>query len=369
MIKYNNNNINDWYYDSNDIAKVYYNGNVTYQRVFKSPPEPQYRTLATATTCVGYDKYVLEEYQVSLDEGVTWTTTATSATTLIQANSPDCGYVPPSPANQYLTFVAKASGTFKFSGNSISYSLDEGNTWTTLASNTNSPTVTSGNKIMWKASLTPSTNGIGRFSSTAQFDVEGNAMSLLYGDNFIGSTTLPNKAFMYLFSGCTQMMSAENLILPATTMSSSGYAYMFDTCTSLTKIPELPATTLAPHCYRTTFGRCSSLTSVRENYLPVTTMAEACYINMFIGCTSLTKGPDLPATTLAKQCYQGLFNTCPSLNSITCLATDISASSCTSSWVTGVASSGTFTKAASMTSWQRGTSGIPNNWTIQNYSE
>lgn len=102
MIKYNNNNINDWYYDSNDIAKVYYNGNVTYQRVFKSPPEPQYRTLATATTCVGYDKYTLEEYQVSLDEGVTWTTTATSATTLIEANSPDCGYVPSFVEYEYI---------------------------------------------------------------------------------------------------------------------------------------------------------------------------------------------------------------------------------------------------------------------------
>ena len=363
MIKYNLNTINDWNFGDDNITKVYYDNAVCYYKVFKSPVEPQYRTLATATTCVGYDKYTLEEYQVSYDEGVNWTTTATSATTLIEANSEDCGYVPPSPANQYLTFVAKDSGTFKFSGNSISYSLDEGNTWATLASNTDSPTVTSGNKIMWKASLTPSV-GIGRFSSTAQFDVEGNAMSLLYGDNFIGSTTLPDKAFMYLFSGCTQMMNAENLILPATTMSSSGYAYMFDTCTSLTKIPELPATTLAPHCYRTTFGRCSSLTSVRENYLPVTTMAEACYINMFIGCTSLTKGPDLPATTLAKQCYQGLFNTCPNLNSITCLATDISANRCTASWVTSVASSGTFIKAPSMTSWTRGSNGIPNGWTV-----
>ena len=58
---------------------------------------PQYRTLTTATTCVGYDKYVLEEYQVSMDRGKTWTTTGTSATTLIEADSEDCGYVPPAP--------------------------------------------------------------------------------------------------------------------------------------------------------------------------------------------------------------------------------------------------------------------------------
>lgn len=58
---------------------------------------PQYRTLTTATTCIGYDKYVLEEYQVSMDRGKTWTTTGTSATTLIEADSEDCGYVPPVP--------------------------------------------------------------------------------------------------------------------------------------------------------------------------------------------------------------------------------------------------------------------------------
>ena len=69
-------------------------------------PTPQYRTLTTATTCIGYDKYVLEEYQVSYDSGVTWTTTGTSATTLIEADSEDCGYVPPTP-----TFKWKATYT------------------------------------------------------------------------------------------------------------------------------------------------------------------------------------------------------------------------------------------------------------------
>ena len=68
---------------------------------------PQYRTLTTATTCVGYDKYVLEEYQVSMDRGKTWTTTGTSATTLIEADSEDCGYIPPTP-----TFEGKWLATY-----------------------------------------------------------------------------------------------------------------------------------------------------------------------------------------------------------------------------------------------------------------
>ncbi len=277
---------------------------------------------------------------------------------------------PPHDYSQdYLTFVATESGTFKFSGNSINYSIDSGATWTSLASNTSTPTISAGNTIMWKGTLTPSTRGIGSFSATNTFVVQGNTMSLLYGDNFSGQTSLPDKAFMYMFSGCTNMESTENIVLPATTMSASGYAYMFDTCSSITKLPNLPATTLAPHCYRTMFARCSSVASIPNDYLPVTTLKEACYINMFYSCTSLTASPLLPATTLVKQCYQGLFYNCSRLNTITCLATSISASNCTAQWVSSVASSGTFIKAANMSSWGScGANKIPCNWTVQNYS-
>ena len=247
----------------------------------------------------------------------------------------------PSYSGQYLTFVATESGTFKFSGNSIDYSLDSGNTWTTLASDTDSPTVNAGNKIIWKAELTPTSSiGIGRFSSTANFTVEGNPMSLLYGDNFVGQTSLSEKnyAFYKLFSGNTNVTSAENLSLPATTLANYCYYNMFRGCTSLTTAPELPATTLAIFCY----------------------------YYMFQGCTSLTKAPSvLPATVLTQSCYQSMFFSCTSLSAITCLATDISASNCTKNWVNGVAASGTFTKAASMTSWTSGKNGIPSGWSVQ----
>lgn len=308
------------------------------------------------------------------------------------------GSEPPTPIdyeNEYLTFVALENGTFKFSGNSINYSLDSGATWTSLASDTNSPTVQSGNKIMWKAELTPTTtNGVGTFSSSGRFDVESNAMSLLYGDNFSGQTSLSGKnyAFKILFSGCTKVVNAENLSLPATTLANNCYQSMFKGCTSLTTAPMLPATTLATYCYNSMFASCRSLTTAPQ--LPATTLEVACYASMFNGCTSLTSAPELPATTLAIQCYQGMFyncsslstapqlpattltqtcyrsmfSGCTSLNSITCLATDISADYCTNYWVSGVASSGTFTKAASMNSWTSGESGIPSNWTVQNYS-
>lgn len=87
---------------------------------------------------------------------------------------------------------------------------------------------------------------------------------------------------------------------------------------------------------------------------------------MFYGCTSLTTAPSLPATTLANSCYYAMFSGCTNLNSITCLATNISASNCTGYWVNGVAASGTFIKANGMTSWTTGVNGIPTGWTVVN---
>lgn len=267
---------------------------------------------------------------------------------------------------QYLTFVAKESGTFKFIGNRIDYSIDSGNTWTTLASDTDSPTVASGGTIMWKATLTPIGYTIGTFSSTGMFDVQGNVMSLAYGDNFSGQTTIENSyQFSRLFSGATHITSAENLVLPATTLAQGCYQYMFQGCTSLTTTPTiLPATTLTQSCYNTMFFGCTSLTTAPV--LPATTLANKCYYYMFVRCTSLTTAPELPATTLVNDCYTRMLNNCTSLNYIKCLATDISAASCTDYWVEGVSATGTFVKAASMNDWTTGVNGIPNGWTVEN---
>ena len=90
---------------------------------------------------------------------------------------------------------------------------------------------------------------------------------------------------------------------------------------------------------------------------------------MFQRCTSLTTAPALPATTLTDSCYGGMFYYCSNLNYIKCLATDISASNCTSSWVNYVqTNSGTFIKNPNMTGWTTSTSGIPSGWTVQDAS-
>lgn len=276
--------------------------------------------------------------------------------------------LPTDYSTKYLTFVALEDGTFKFSGSSIDYSLDGGATWATLNSNTNSPTVQSGSTIMWKGNLSviAYNKGIGTFSSTGHFNVQGNIMSLLSGDSFANATTIVNNnQFLSLFNSCTNLINAENLSLPATTLFQNCYKRMFYGCSSLTTAPTvLPATTLANYCYASMFNGCTSLTTPPQ--LPATTLEQFCYYDMFYGCTSLTTAPTLSATTVGYYCYYEMFRNCSSLSAITCLATSLDGQGVTN-WVDGVSSSGTFTKAASMTGWTTGVNGIPSNWTVQDY--
>ena len=99
--------------------------------------------------------------------------------------------------------------------------------------------------------------------------------------------------------------------------------------------------------------------------LPATTLSNYSYQYMFRDCSSLTSAIVLPATTLANYCYYEMFRGCTLLNDITCLATDISATQCTLGWLLDIASIGTFHKAAEMTGWSTGASGIPANWTVE----
>ena len=270
-------------------------------------------------------------------------------------------------SQDYLTFVALEDGTFTLSTNAVSYSLDDGETWAELTKNTATPTVTTGNKIMWKGTLTPaSSNGVGTFSATGNFDVQGNAMSLLYGDNFKGQTDLTGKnhAFYNLFYQNTKVVSAKNLSLPATTLASGCYNSMFQGCTNLTTAPELPATTLAANCYNSMFQDCTSLVTA-PSVLPATTLAQYCYSSMFNCCTSLTTAPELPAETLATSCYQSMFQGCTSLNYIKAMFTTAPGETYTYEWVSGVSSTGTFVKNSAATWTTTGVNAVPRGWTVE----
>lgn len=290
---------------------------------------------------------------------------------------------PPAPvpySGQYLTFESTSDNNTIYwktnvsnQGKTISASTDNGETWTEYTSTsgnsgTTIATLNIGDKVLVKGTNATYFQyaALGYFGSDRQFIVYGNIMSLVYGDNFSGQTTLTSgETFRNLFFNCTGLTSAENLILPATTLTQSCYYNMFCNCTNLTTAPSvLSATTLASNCYVGMFNGCTNLTTAPA--LPATTLASTCYQGMFLSCTSLTTAPELPATTLVQNCYASMFYGCTSLENITCLATDISATDCTGGWVDGVNSYGSFfVPSGNPASWKCGIDGVPSNWTIE----
>ncbi|MBQ6029125.1 MAG: hypothetical protein IJL24_06325, partial [Treponema sp.] len=195
--------------------------------------------------------------------------------------------------------------------------------------------------------------------------IYGNIMSLISSNNFETETELKYPAVFYrFFKSNTHIKNKEgyDLLLPATKLTHGCYTALFSGCKKLSKAPALPATVLAEHCYDSMFAHCENIQTAPA--LPATTLAAYCYTAMFSGCTGLTTSPSLPAATLTEGCYSYMFENCSKLNSVTCLATNISANKCTENWLSGVAASGTFTKADGMTSWTTDSaSGIPSGWT------
>ena len=333
-------------------------------------------------------------------------------------------------SSEYFTTIVVSGSNLYWSGsttaNTLSYSKNNGE-WTTPESAI-TINVVAGDIVRWKGVEGQMTTrsgsnyvGIGSFKQTAMqnpaiFDCQGNVMSLLYGDNFIGqtdlssypyafysllsrteareignialpATTLSECCYASIFNGCTSATTAPTL--PATTMAASCYDGMFNNCYSLAQAPELPAITLARGCYSYMFGGCSGLTTAPQlqattlsascysnmfrgctslttaPQLPSTALTSNCYKNMFMGCTSLTTAPDLLATDLTNNCYDYMFSGCTSLNYIKAMFTTTPTASMTNNWVNGVAATGTFVKNANATWNVVGVNGVPSNWTIQ----
>ena len=208
-----------------------------------------------------------------------------------------------------FTIEALGSGniTWKLDTKTVQYSKN-GGSWETRNSAT-TISVVRGDEVRFKGTNQDYYGN--SISSTAQFNVKGNIMSLTNGDEFVIADTVNAYGFYSLFSGCTYLVSASDLILPATTLANSCYYYMFSGCTSLTTAPELPATSLTSSCYLRMFSNCTGLTTAPE--LPATTLGRNCYNGMFTNCKSLTTAPELPATTLAPYCYDFMFLYCTNL--------------------------------------------------------
>ena len=295
----------------------------------------------------GYSAYTTA-FTITADTLVESYATASGVTS--STASETCHYSPGHDySKDYLTFKITSGGTIGYkayhidhNNKAIQYSINGGE-WTELiASAATTVSVATNDIVRFKgtnATYATLVNGIIRYAGfdsggTATFEAYGNTMSLIYGDNFSGQTSLTSSYnFAQMFQH-TKIESAENLIFPAASATSGVCRATFASCTSLTTAPELPATTLK----------------------------QQCYYRMFDGCSSLTTAPVLNASSLLAQCYEKMFQNCSSLNYIKCLASQ-QGSNNTNSWVNGVSPTGTFVKTSSST-WNTGVSGIPSGWEV-----
>ena len=153
-------------------------------------------------------------------------------------------------------------------------------------------------------------------NSDCKFKVYGNAMSLVYEDNFnaSGFTSGNERALGSLFSG-SSVVDASGMKLPCTVLGQYieyAYANMFRGCKDLLLPPELPATTFVSGAtYMNMFSGCTSLTTAPS--LPATQLSTACYSNMFADCQNLTVPPLLAATVMELNAYEYMFSNCTSL--------------------------------------------------------
>lgn len=191
----------------------------------------------------------------------------------------------------------------------------------------------------------------GDFFDTAYgtYDVAGNIMSIRYGQDFLNHPEFGNRNLPLdkcanngegFFGTCPQVVSAENLILPATTLYTNIYSCMFTECLNLEYAPTI---------------------------LPATTLVKGCYTMMFYHCPKLIKTPKLPAINLVMNCYTSMFRNCSSLNEVTAMFLTTPGPTIrtgTVNWLDGVSSTGTFNKNKNATWTTRGVYAVPNNWDI-----
>ena len=169
--------------------------------------------------------------------------------------------------------------------------------------------------------------------------------------------------YQEMFKGCTGLTDVPDL--SAINLASYCCKSMFEGCTSLQKAPALPAESLAMECYQSMFCGCSSLTTPPA--LPATTLASSCYLQMFMDCTSLQTAPDLPAPKLVSYCYKNMFWGCTSLTRIVCLATDLTETTGTESWLYKASPEGTFVMKSGANWPTVTTDGIPTGWITETY--
>ena len=240
----------------------------------QEPTPTQYRWYPSGTTCIDYDKWQNNIKQQSTDGGETWENVSPpeySASTVIEYNSEDCGYVIGTK-----WFVTYTGGT------------------TSSAQCDSSSAITSG-EISTHSAVT--SVQIGDCVTSIGYKALSNCRSLTSVTIGSGVTSIGTNAFYY----CTSLTS---VIIPNSVTSIGNSA--FYECRSLTSITIPNSVTSISEW---AFGSCSGLTSVTIGSGVITIATSA--FQYCSGLTSVTIGSGVTSIGDAA------FSNCRSLTSIT----------------------------------------------------
>ena len=251
----------------------------------------------------------------------------------------------PSTVN-YLKFttVDDNGSTYAFSRPGLEYSID-GGAWTTLAAHTYTPNVPKNSNIRFRGYLTPNGEGTGIFLSSGKFNAEGELMTLLYCEYYVGQTgKFADHMFKNMFSR-TKIVNAYNLVIP---YNSGSYKYS---------------------CY-SMFSHCSELEVAPKELKGNTYVGNYSFYLMFANCPKLKKTPIIGYTFPAYNSMGGMFINDTLLSEVYILQTENGNhidNLRSSNWLKGVASTGTFYANQNLT-WldtiERSEHTIPEGWTI-----
>jgi len=212
-------------------------------------------------------------------------------------------------SQDYLTLRFSGNGYFEWHNSGmtttcpIQYSIN-GGAWTTIGETTNSESVnvSDGDVVRFKGTNIDGYNynhsKYWCFSTSTDFEVEGNIFSLIYGDDFASYSEFPSGITGYtfdsLFKGCGYLTSSENIVLPGNILIESCYRALFSNCTAMTKtLNALNAEYLGNKCYGYMYEKCYALEKapalMSVNGLRYDgQVAESAYTSFLISCNTVS---------------------------------------------------------------------------------
>ena len=129
--------------------------------------------------------------------------------------------------DRYLTIVSLEDGLTVSFENDLEYCINNDYNWEILKKGEESKEIDKGNRISFRANLTPTIGGIGTFTINKKCNLKGNCGSLLYRNSANLYDYVPSGSFYNLFYGCDTIKEVSPYLLPnvsdyfATTVFSS----------------------------------------------------------------------------------------------------------------------------------------------------